>query len=737
MSDLSQKSVEMSFEGRVHGASAHLRAIGESRATLLDLDDTMAIYDPELIEASLSRALNDHAPDIDETMAEIHIQSLASSMHFGEIQKETLATTIGISDSRGFWQSYADHFDDLVEPDQVTFEPAFLKFVHFALRNSMEVGVISNALPRTGQRILNMLEDRSGIEFDGRAVFLGFGEARKPHPDALSVYQTSTGHTIDPSRTSYVGNSASDMRFAQRTGMIPVFLNHGNNAHDIAKTPKGQRIIGDSVVIDGFGALKNHLELNRPQYRRHISFMVDKPPSAHECNPDQETICLDPCDDAVYQVVHAGADQVMSYVPAIWHNFSDRFAQPASEFSVTTLPDYHHIFNEASGAIILPELDSDTDNGAQLRSYFTQNRTRDENGHVSSRGPLYYRQYIHELKGDGVRQLVFSKHEAETALSTIEQVSATNQNEHLALLGVEDNLRGNLQALYLSAINRWREEGATVLEGDDNATYKFITEKLEGVYERAVVLQYSHMLGLEYDRESLLTEIREGLDIIDDYSDFCQMRNIVPTFKSPEDDNALLIAARANYLCVQYPETTVLVGLTSGGVELAKVSQLFYRQLHNHDTRVINYPISVHNGLSMWSKDRVAPVNQATIDEAVGLPAVQDEKVVICEDNSNSGQTLQRVVNRVRELGADMVNFAVVEIDPTRVIMHHVQQKAGVKHNIGQAAEQARPVANYFHPDFTGAVGVVHILPQDQSFTKVIAMDTANRYNGVATTDDV
>ena len=143
----------MSFEGRVHGASAHLRAIGESRAALLDLDDTMAIYDPELIEASLSRALNDHAPHIDETMAEIHIQSLASSMHFGEIQKETLATTIGISDSRGFWQSYADHFDDLVEPDQVTFEPAFLKFVHFALRNSMEVGVISNALPRTGQRI--------------------------------------------------------------------------------------------------------------------------------------------------------------------------------------------------------------------------------------------------------------------------------------------------------------------------------------------------------------------------------------------------------------------------------------------------------------------------------------------------------------------------------------------------------------------------------------------------------
>lgn len=736
MSDLSQNSGEMHFEGRVNGPSAHLRAVGESRATLLDLDDTMAIYDPVLIEASLSRALKDHAPDIDETMAEIHIQSLASSMHFGELQKETLATTIGISDSRAFWQSYADYFDNLVEPEHVTFEPAFLKFLHFALRNSMEVGVISNALPHTGQRILDMLQDRSGIDFDGRSAFLGFGEARKPHSDALTVYQTATGHTIDPSQTNYVGNSASDMRFAQKTGMIPVFLNHGNNAHDIAKSPKGRRIIGDSVVINGFDGLKNYLEFNQPHYRRLISFMVDRSPTAHECNPDQETICLDPSDDAVYQVVHAGADRVMAHVPAIWQNFSDRFTDPVSEFSVTTIPDYHHIFNEASGAIILPELDIDTENGAILHAYFSENRTRDENGHVSSRGPLYYRQYIHELKGDGARQLVFSKREAETALSTLEKISVTSPNEHLAVLGVEDNLRGNLQALYLSAINRWREEGASALEGEDKEIYNALTKKLEDLYERAVVLQYSHMLGIEYDRENLLAAIKEGMDCIDDYSDFCQIRNIEPTFKSPEDDNALLIAARANYLCVQYPETTTLVGLTSGGVELAKVSQLLYRQLYDHDVRTINYPISVHNGLSMWSKDRATPVNQSTIDEVVGLPTVQCENVVICEDNSNSGQTLQRVVNRVSDLGAKKVNFAVVEIDPTRVIMHHVQQKAGRKHAIGEAAEQARPVANYFHPDFIGAVGVVHILPQDQSFTKIIAIDTANRYNGIVITDE-
>lgn len=75
-----------------------------------------------------------------------------------------------------------------------------------------------------------------------------------------------------------------------------------------------------------------------------------------------------------------------------------------------------------------------------------------------------------------------------------------------------------------------------------------------------------------------------------------------------------------------------------------------------------------------------------------------------------------------------MTQTSVVEIDPTRVILHHVQQKAGAKHTIGRVAERVRPIANYFHPDFVGTVGVVKILPQDNSFSKIIALDTANRY---------
>lgn len=718
--------------GRVQGTSAAMRALGEADTYLLDMDDTMAHYSPALMERSLVSALHDHVPGLDDTVAAVHAHALAGSMHIGERQKETLAETLGVDDPLGFWQSYAGYFDVELRPEDVTFDPDFLKFLHFTMRNSLDVGVLSNALPDTGARILDMLEERSGVELADRTVFLGFGEARKPNPIALDAYQEATGHIIVPSKTGYIGNSASDIRFAQRTGMVPVFLNQGDNAVELASSPRNSDVMADSVIIEGFGPLKNVLELNRPHYRRQISFSVDRPPTTNELQPDPHTICLEPSDEAVFRVTHEGAEKVLSHVPAIWQAFHERFANPASEFSIVNLPDYHHLFNEASGAVLLPDLDTGTENGARLAAYFGDGRVRDENGHISSRGPLYYRQYIEELKGDGIRQLTFAKREVEVALKMLEQVVPSDMGEQRAVLGVEDNLRGNLQALFLSAVNRWREEGATAFDPAEQDMFMAITEQLEGLYDKAVQLQYSHMLGLEYDRDALLTEIRSQLDFIDDYSDFCQIRDINPVFKTPENDNALNIAARANYLCLQYPDATTLVGVTSGGAELARVSRLLYRQLHGKDMHIINYPISVHNGLNMWSKDRDIHVNQDITDTIVGLEAVRGQEVVVCEDNSNSGQTLDRVVGRVRAQGATKVNFAVVEIDPTRVIMHHVQQKAGGKHDIGQVTEQDRPVANYFHPDFVGALGVVRILPQDNSFTKIIAIDTANRFTGAA-----
>lgn len=506
--------------------------------------------------------------------------------------------------------------------------------------------------------------------------------------------------------------------------MVPVLIDYDNNTSDKIKrhSAAGEALIDQSVVINDFAAIKNHVELQRPHYRRQISFLVDRALSNGEQPIDRQSITLEPSEDAVYHIAHDAAAEVMSYVPAIWQGFHDSFSGRAGRFSFADLPNYQYLTSEASGAYLLPRLDAISDKAVQ--EYYSDNRVRREGMHTTNRGPVYYRQYIDSVKGDFGAQLGLVEAETSAALDVLRNPALLNDNDHIAVLGVEDNLRGNLLSTYLSLMNVFRD----TVHSNDAVELAELADSLYEIYNQAVSLQYGHMLGLDYDREGLVNKIEDGIRVLRQYKDICTKENLSPKFKNPEIDNPLMIAVRANYLCQQYPDTDILVGLTSGGVELAAVSKLFYEQNYRKSVDILSYPISVHNGQTMWSSDKAAHTSQDEIDKSMGIERVRGQRVVVCEDNSNSGQTLDRVVNRIKSYGASDVHFAVVEIDPTRVILHHVQQKAGAKHNIGQAASRVRPIANYYHPDFRGAVSVVKILPQDNSFSKIIAMDTANRY---------
>ena len=566
------------------------------------------------------------------------------------------------------------------------------------------------------------MDDTTGIDLHDRATFLGSSTDRKPKSAALKIYETETGHKVNTERAVYIGNSVSDLLFSKNTGMTPVLVDYGNTAEDISESPQGKALIDDSIIINDFATLKNEIELLRPNYKRQISFTVDKSLTSGERSIDRASITLNPTEETVYRVTHDACNEVMSHVPEIWKRFQDRFSGSQDRFSLTSLPSYRHLISEASGAIILPHIDSIGDK--QIQEYYTRNRIRQEGPHTLNRGPLYYRQYIDELKGDSLKQLAIIKDEINVALEAISNPSAQTNADHIALLGIEDNLRGNMLAAYLSAINVLRESP----DHSNIQEVLVLAKNLQSAYSDAVQIQYSHMLGIKHDRQATIETLKTKVGFIDDYSRLCTEASINPKVKNPEIDNPLLIAARANYLCEQYPDTTKLVGLTSGGVELAEVARLFYSEAHNRSISTTHYPISVHNGQTMWSKDKELSDHQSKVDELVGIEHLQNEHVVICEDNSNSGQTLERIVERIKSYGASSVHFAVTEIDPTRIILHHVQQKAGAKHNIGQALDRVRPIANYFHPDFIGTVGVVRILPQDNSFTKIIALDTANKY---------
>lgn len=707
--------------GKVIGSSDNLRRLGEARDFLFDLDDTIAIYDPGFITKSLYKSVKDHTVTLPEPIALSTSKKLHDAMHDGSQQKDALLEIIDSGSIPSFWQGFTDYLHRDIQPEHVRFDPRLIKFINFALRNHFHVGVISNSTEDAGQRVLSIMEDVSGVDLRDDALFLGQDENRKPKPAALSRYEEASGRTIDRDRAAYIGNAVSDLVFAQNTGMVPILIDYSDTSDDI-QSKQGARLLEDSVVINDFASLKNHVELLRPNYRRQISFSVDKSLSTGEKVIDRKSITLDATDDMVYRISHKATDEVMSHVPRIWQDFDEQFSDRANGFSFVDLPSYQHLVNEANGAFLLPSIDNMSED---LQKYYNHNRIRQEGVHTTNRGAIYYRQHIDKLKSNPDVQLDMIQNEVQEALKLLESHHATDTNDHLSILGVEDNLRGNILSAYLSAVNILRD-GSTMVNG--NTELKEILESFQQAYRASVDLQYSHMLGIDHDRELLLSRINNQMDVFSAYQDMRSKYNVTPKIKNPEIDNPLQIAARANYICAQYTETDQLIGLTSGGIELAEVSRLLYKHRNQKDIDVLTYPISVHNGQTMWSKDKSPHASQADIDRLTDIEMVENKHVVVCEDNSNSGQTLERVMDRVKSYGAASVHFAVVEIDPTRVLLHHVQQKAGSKHNIGQAAERVRPIANYFHPDFIGAIGVVKILPQDNSFSKIIALDTANRY---------
>lgn len=712
----------ISSRGVIRGSSDSLRKLGEANDLLFDLDDTIAVYEHDFIKDALFKSVKDHVYAMPDDLAQTNAALLHGAMHDGDKQKGILDDIIEPTSIRSFWEGFTDYLHRDIQPENVHFDPRLVKLINFAVRNSIGVGVISNSTPAAGHRVLSILNDRTGIDLHARSSFLGSGPSRKPKADALRVYSEATDHTIEPDRAAYIGNAVSDILFAKNTNMVPVFVDYENTTDDIRQTDQGRQLIDDSVVINDFAALKNHIELLRPNYKRQISFSVDKSLTTGEKPIDRTSITSSPTEDNLYRMVHQATEEVMNHVPAIWQAFDTQFSGNENAFSVVDLPGYQHATNEANGAYILPDLDTISD--PDVRNYYTNNRLRKEGSHTSNRGPSYYRQYIGQLSGDFAGQIDFTETEVEESLRVLENPTMHFDADHIAVLGVEDNLRGNILATYLSMINLLRDG----LMGENANHIADMSSGMREAYRCAVELQYSHMLGLEYDRSDLTERIRNSLGLFAEYKSLDVANDVMPKFKTPEVDNPLAIAVRANYLCRQYPEASSLVGVASGGVELAEVARMLYEKVHGKEMKTVHYPISVHNGLTMWSKDKNTVGNQAVIDRMTSLENLAGQNVVVCEDNSNSGQTLERVVNRIKGYGASTVHFAVTEIDPTRIILHHVQQKAGEKHNIGQAAERVRPIANYFHPDFVGAVGVVKILPQDNSFSKIIAQDTANRY---------
>lgn len=708
----------------VTGNREQLDRVPATNLFLFDLDDTIARYNPNYIQALLVDTLGDYTTDAPRETLKGYAGAIFQSMHYGHAQKTILEACIGSNNITDYWMNYGNRFTESFEPAVVMFDPQILKLLSFLQRNNYHYGVISNAKEDAGSKVIKYLNDTVGFNVCKNALFLGDTELKKPSPSALTAYEEATKTKVDTSVTAYIGNAVSDLTFAYGTDLLPIAVDYDNlfRSTDFCDTHRG--IVDHSIVTQNVSHIKNMIETQRPNYRRQISFLVSKAGIVGKPDLDPSHISVANTEENLYEITNDATAKITDEIPKIFSRFHTMLSEQQSDLSLCDITDYRSYIHDATGAVRIPNPEYITD--PSIRLYFSQpGRTRTEGNFVFGRGALYYRHMMSNLKDNFEAQTDTVQQEVSDAIKALQNSTKPHTlEEYMPRLAVTDNLRGNMMSILLSVINYIRDNDDFDIDKKLQLLYRDASE----LYSESVALQYANMLGLEHNEQISLAGLENIDNFMASYRSYFTSQDTKPKFKVPESDNQLLIAARAHELLRQYPEAEVYVGVSSGGVELATAAVFLSKILcPEKDMECIYFPVSVHQGTHMWEHDKAEKYFNDHQLSFFSIEKTEGRHAVICEDNSNSGQTIERVHRLLAARGATKVNFAVVEIDPTRMTLHAVQQKAGAKHYIGNSASRKRPLANYAHPDFMGAVDIVRILPSDAAFAKVIAMDTANR----------
>jgi hypothetical protein len=165
-------------------------------------------------------------------------------------------------------------------------------------------------------------------------------------------------------------------------------------------------------------------------------------------------------------------------------------------------------------------------------------------------------------------------------------------------------------------------------------------------------------------------------------------------FKAQEVDQPLTTLMTAMLAVDAHPDIDLIYALPAGGTQNAAVTQLLY-ELKRPDRPApqLDYlPISTH-ALKQEQQSLVSP----TVIRIVQSSNPTGKRVLICEDDSTSGNTISLASDIIMATSPISCNVSVIEVDPRRLSIKNRYPSPGVH------------IADYRHPDFETAVGIVPI----------------------------
>ncbi len=240
----------------------------------------------------------------------------------------------------------------------------------------------------------------------------------------------------------------------------------------------------------------------------------------------------------------------------------------------------------------------------------------------------------------------------------------------------------------------------------NDVEYRALRDSAIHLARHSVQAYYAHLIGRNGDYFSAFSKVVERHEAFREVTDYVEQQYSEGVFSSrfftrPEAGHPLVIAASV-YATAQTvePLPDTVIGLPSGGTELAFAQQYAYEALRHHETEFVLIPLSLHSikdafGTDEFTRDGFLEFLRSKEEK------IRDKHLLIVEDNSSTGRTIQLLYDMLTELyNVDRVTVSVAEADLIRTdINSEAKHRTHVASNLVYVhAVNILPISRTLHP---------------------------------------
>src|SRR3989344_451438 len=333
----------------------------------------------------------------------------------------------------------------------------------------------------------------------------------------------------------------------------------------------------------------------------------------------------------------------------IKHTLDGRLSDDCTE-SILSFPDFEKRF-DFDGSIKVNDDPTKTEDTSVADFFSVYGRFENRNGGYDLRGARYVvsldpnlevRQKLAILRDDFMDGLL--------AISNNEETKNVSNDEFLERCAVLDYIKNSTTTLLNALIYREKVGDFKMVDTE----YQEARLKAIKVAQYATKLFYSYLIGRRNDyRETLkmLAEIRNDIDFLVSH---LENQYIFGAFSSrsfvrPEASHPLVVASASYNIASKIQDADTIIGMPSGGTELAFAVQCAYEFLSGKKPNVVLLPLSIHSIKNFTELDGASPENAEDVSDylTANTSVINGKCIVIVDDNSSTGQTMQKAVDLI------------------------------------------------------------------------------------------